>query len=38
MTIGNRKHLSSMLSLIANGLNTYVNKVSLFIFTHEQKI
>ena len=28
---GNRMHLSSILSLIAKGLNTYVNKVFLFL-------
>jgi hypothetical protein len=30
MTNGNRMHLSSILSLIAKGLNIYVNKVFLF--------
>jgi hypothetical protein len=27
MIIGNKMHLSSILSLVAKGLNTYVNKV-----------
>jgi hypothetical protein len=32
---GNRMHLSSILSLIAKGLNTYVNKVFLFIICNK---
>ena len=32
MINGNRMHLSSILSLIENGLNSYVNKVFLFLF------
>jgi hypothetical protein len=32
MINGNRMHLSEILSLIAKGLNTYVNKVFLFFY------
>jgi hypothetical protein len=32
MINGNRMHLSSISSLIAKGLNTYANKVFMFLF------
>ena len=38
MINGNRMHLSSISSLILKGLNTYVNKVFLFIFNTFEKM